>query len=143
MQNLVALALVVLTFSAACAADLSTLKFGGERIGLPPLSLAERLAQPAQHTPPQGFGAGLPRFTNDSEPPSISPLLVPRGTPSLKQLEAARSSATPRVSRSYGMPIVEPRDAIDYKLTIVPPDPTIDFKLAIKHPAPADPAPVK
>lgn len=143
MKNLVASALAVLTLGIASAADSSTLKFGGERIGVPPLSLAESLAQSAKNATSPDLGTGLPRLAPGSDSPSLSPQLVPRVTPSLKQLENARAATAPRVSRASGMPILEPSDAVDYKMTIVPPDPTIDFKLAIKNPMPADPAPTK
>ena len=119
----------------AFAAETPSLQFGGERIGIPPLSLSERLAQqPPLPTKPK-FGTTLPQATTGMEP--FSPQLVPRTAPDLDHVKTSRAAPRPRVSRSSGMPILEPSDAVDYKLTIVPPNPSIDFKLAIKDPAPA------
>lgn len=143
MKNLATAFLAVFTISPVSAADSSTLKFGGERIGVPPLSLTESLASSAKSSGPIGLGPGLPRFAGDPKLPANSPQLIPRLTPSLEQIESARATATPRVSRASGLPIIIPSDAVDYKMTIVRPDPSIDFKLAIKHPAPADPVPAK
>jgi hypothetical protein len=124
----------------AFAAETPSLQFGGERIGIPPLSLSEHLAQrsPAQ-TPPK-FGTTLPQATTGTE--SLSPQLVPRTVPDLDSVKTSRAAPRPRVSRSSGMPIFEPSDAVDYKLTIVPPNPSIDFKLVIKDPGPAGEKPV-
>jgi hypothetical protein len=121
---------------SASAADPSVLKFGDERIGVPPLSLAETLAQGATPMKPSQFGAGVPRYANGAESPPVSPNLVPRSTPSLKELETSRLglARTPRVSRSSGMPIIEPSETVDYKMRIIPPNPAIDFKLVIIDP---------
>jgi hypothetical protein len=128
---------VFLGVGCAFAAEAPTLQFGGERIGVPPLSLSESLGQrsPMQTTPK--FGAKLPQLTTGTEPAPLSPELVPRTVPDLKHLETSRPAPRHRVSRSSGMPILEPSDAVDYKLTIVSPDPAIDFKLVIKDPSPA------
>ncbi len=131
---------VLLGIGCAVAAEPPSLQFGGERIGLPPLSLSERLAQqPPMQTRPK-FGTTLPQAATGTEP--FSPQLVPRTGPDLDQLKSSRAAPRPRVSRSSGMPILEPSDAVDYKLTIVPPNPSIDFKLVIKDPGPADDKPV-
>ena len=119
------------------AAEVPSLKFGGERIGIPPLSLSESIAQrPPTLTTPK-FGTQLPDFAHGTEPAPLTPQLVPRLTPDPKRLETSRPTPQYRVSRSSGMPVLEPSDAVDYKLTIVPPDPSIDFKHVIKEPSPA------
>ena len=132
---------VFLGVGGAFAAETPSMKFGGERIGIPPLSLSERLAQqpqPMQAVPK--FGTPLPQATTGTEP--LSPQLVPRTVPDLDHVKASRAAPRPRVSRSSGMPIIEPSDAADYKLTIVPPNPSIDFKLVIKDPGSAVEKPV-
>jgi hypothetical protein len=48
------------------------------------------------------------------------------------------------MSRTHGMPIIEPREGVDYKMIVVPPDPSIDFKLTVKDPSPVPaPSPAK
>ena len=126
---------VFLGVGGAFAAEAPSLQFGGERIGVPTLSLSERLAQkPPMQAAPK-FGTPLPQATTGTEP--LSPQLVPRTVPDLDPLKASRAAPRPRVSRSSGLPIIEPSDAVDYKLTIVPPNPSIDFKLVIKDPGSA------
>lgn len=101
------------------------------------MSLSESLAQrPPMPTTPK-FGAKLPQFVTGTEPAPLAPELVPRTAPDLKSLEASRPAPRHRVSRSSGMPILEPTDAVDYKLRMVSPNPAIDFKLVIKDPTPA------
>jgi hypothetical protein len=124
----------VLGFGGAFAAEAPSLQFGGERIGVPPLSLSKSLAQRPLTSGTPKFGPNLPQFS--TEPAPLARELVPRTTPDLKSLESSRREPRNRVSRRSGMPIIEPSDAVDYKMTIVPPDPSIDFKLVIKDPGP-------
>src|SRR5687768_3657344 len=117
--------------SSASAADPDALKFGGERIGIPPLSLAESVANRA--TPPL-FRSRLPAYSDESEPPKLAPKLVPRTVPDGLRKSMSRHPRSPEVSRRSGMPVITPSDAVDYAMTIVPPDPKIDFKIVVKDP---------
>ena len=116
------------------AAEAPALGFGGERIGVPPLSLAESIAQGAAGHSSLPFSAKSPHASRPETLPT--PNLIPRITPEPRQLEKSRVAKSPRVSRSFGMPIIEPSDAVDYKLTIAPPNPAVDFKLVIRDPPP-------
>jgi hypothetical protein len=129
------LASVLVCSASASAAEPAELKFGGERIGVPPLALAESAKRAATANAPK-FGTKLPFSSDSADPHSLSPHLVPR-TPSLRSVPS-KSRTTPQVSRSSGMPIIKPNETVDYAMTIVPPDPTIDFKLIVKDPGPAE-----
>ena len=112
----------------ASAADPNALKFGGEQIGIPPLSLAESAARRA--TPP-AFQSRLPAYSDEKESPTLAPKLLPRTLPNPTRERKARS---PQVSRRAGMPVITPNDVVDYAMTIIPPDPKIDFKIVVKEP---------
>ena len=137
MKKLSRTACGLLLINVAFGADPGSLEFRGGRIGVPPLSLSESIAKGATTTKPFQFGTGLPSYSDLGDSPNLSPNLVPRPTPNVNRPELPRSTRLPHVSRSFGMPIIEPGDAVDYRMTIVPPNPTIDFKLVIKDPTPA------
>jgi hypothetical protein len=117
------------------AAETTALRFGGERIGIPPLSLTESLARGAAGAGSLLPGANLPPASG-LESLASAPNLLPRTTLESRRRETLQPGHLPRVSRRSGMPIIEPGDAIDYKLVIVPPNPGVDFKLVIKDPRP-------
>jgi hypothetical protein len=116
--------------SIGLAAEPAQLTFGGERIGVPPLGLAES-AKHGANTNSRKFGTMIPFESDRAESRAFSLNLMPR-SPSLRRLPS--EPRTPHVSRSSGMPIVIPNEAVDYAMTIVPPDPTIDFKLIVRAP---------
>jgi hypothetical protein len=116
------------------ASEPSALQFGGEKIGVPPLSLADSIARGNLALKAPRFGAQVPQFARGPEAPGVPPALIPPATPNTRQLGTSKLASSPRVSHSSGMPIVEPRTDIDYKLRIIAPNPAIDFKLAIKDP---------
>ena len=128
----------------AVAADPSALKFGGERIGVPPLSLSESITSGSTrtlHRPP--FLTTLPEDSTSPELPHFSPKLLPRTRPSMPRV-TKDPSRSPRVDRDSGMPVIIPNEAVDYAMKVIPPDPNVDFKLVIKDPgkdrrAPASP----
>ena len=136
MKTFFSTSIALLVCCVLHGADPASPAFGGERIGVPPLSLAEIIAKNAVTTKPFQFGTGLPAYSAVENRPNLSPNLVPRPPSDLAQREASRSVRSPRVSRASGMPIIEPSDIVDYKLTIVAPDPSIDFKMILKEPAP-------
>lgn len=115
----------------ASAADPDALKFGGEQIGIPPLSLAESAARSA--TPP-AFQSRLPAYSDEKESPTLAPKLLPRTVPDVMRKAKPIHPRTPQVSRRSGMPVITPRDDVDYAMTIIPPDPKIDFKIVVKEP---------
>jgi hypothetical protein len=116
----------------ASAADPDALKFGGERIGIPPLSLRENL--PSGLTPPL-FRSRLPSYSDETESSKLAPKFLPRTVPDVMRKSMPRNPRSPQVSRHHGMPVITPSDAVDYAMTIVPPDPKIDFKIVVKEPA--------
>jgi hypothetical protein len=122
---------------SAGAADEGALKFGGEQIGVPPLSLSASVANSVSAPNSNPLDAGLPRNMEGKDAPSISPNLIPRTIPNMMRKLPRQSPQSPNVTRASGMPILIPSDAVDYKMTIIPPDPTIDYKLVIKDPGPA------
>ena len=134
-----AIAAWVISFSVlATAADSPLPTFGGEKIGVPPLSLSGSLAPKA--TSPNSPRAG--RAVTDLSDPNAQSVPAPNlGAPLLQRPTLPRPQSAPRISRSAGMPVIEPRDDVDYKLKIVPPDPNIDFKMTIREPA-GNPEPV-
>jgi hypothetical protein len=136
MKTLWAATAALASLSPALAADPAPLHFPSERIGVPPLSLSESIADGTTSTRPLEFGGGLPSYSAHGQSIVLSPQLVPRTTPNVLRREAPRSSQAPRISRSSGMPIIEPSDAVDYKMTIIRPDPNVDFKLVIKDSTP-------
>ena len=117
---------------SASAADPNALKFGGEQIGIPPLSLAESMASSA--TPPL-FRSRLPASSDETESPKLAPKLLPRTVPDLMRKSMPRNPRSPQVSRHHGMPVITPSEAVNYAMTIVPPNPKIDFKIVVKEPA--------
>jgi hypothetical protein len=125
--------------SAGCAlhaADPVLPEFRNQRTSVPPLSLAESIANGARWAKPFRFGTDLPRYSSreDSTPRS----------PDSAQRKGGHTETAPRISSKSGMPIFEPSDAMDYKLTIVPPDPSTDFKMVVKEPGPKwEPKPAK
>ena len=141
-------AIAVLASALACilngyAAESSELKFGGERIGVPPLSLAESAKRAGNMTAPQ-LGIKHPSSSDQSESGPLSPNLLPR-SPSLRQGPPPKPRP-PQVSRSSGMPIIVPNSAVNYAITVVSPDPAVEFKMVVKDPTPAEktnPDPVK
>lgn len=129
MKTLFLCACALAIIGRASAADADALKFGGERIGIPPLSLAESLTSSA--TSPL-FRSRVPAH---SEWPRLAPKLLPRTVPDVMRKSMPRNPRSPQVSRSSGMPVITPSDAVDYAMTIVPPDPKMDFKIVVKEPA--------
>jgi len=111
------------------------MRFGGERIGLPPLSLADSIAQSAITPKPFQFGARLPRYAVGNDAPSAAPdVRSPSSAEEHLKRDDVRNRRSARVSRSSDMPIIEPDSTVEYALTIVPPNPAIDFKMVIKAP---------
>jgi hypothetical protein len=144
MKTLLSAAFGLLTIGVAPAADPDPLHFGSERIGVPPLSLLEGSRAIGPSTGRHRFGTDVPTYSapHGREGPALN--LIPRSGPNLESLKANRLARAPRISREFGMPIIEPSDAVDYKLTIVPPDPAIDFKMIVADPVLKDqPAPKK
>jgi hypothetical protein len=127
----------VLLVAHAIAGDAGALRFGGERIGVPPLSLSESIADRTSTLSSPRFKTTLPE-AKEFESPSLSPKLIPRTTPEIPSPFKPRA---PRVRRDSGMPIIVPSDAVDYAMKVVPPDPDVDFKLVIKDPGEAPGAP--
>ena len=143
MKKLFPSSLGLLVHGIVCGADPNSLAFGGERIGIPPLSLTETIAKSAVPPKPFQFGTSLPSYSALEDRLKLSPDLVPHARPNFAP-PASRPTRQPRVSRASGMPILEPNDAVDYKLTIVPPDPSIDFKMIVQNPTPkSQPEPAK
>jgi len=130
----------VLLVVQAMAGDAGSLRFGGERIGVPPLSLSESIADRASTLRSPQFKTTLPE-AKEFESPSLSPKLLPRTTPEIPPPFNAHKPRVPRVRRDSGMPIIVPSDAVDYAMKVVPPDPDVDFKLVIKDPGEAPGAP--
>jgi hypothetical protein len=142
MNPLLVCAAAVILLTRTSAADADPLKFGGERTGIPPLSLIGSL--PTRAKPP-AFSSALPTFSDEMGSPKLAPKLLPRTIPDLGK-SLPRHPRPPQVSRRSGMPIVKPNEAVDYALTIVRPDPEIDFKLVVKeprYPAKTHPEPAK
>jgi hypothetical protein len=135
MKTRFATAVALIAVGKILAAETTALRFGGERIGIPPLSLTESLARGAA-----GAGSLLPDANlppaSGLESLSSAPNLLPRTALEARRRDTLRPGHLPRVSRHSGMPIIEPGDAVDYKLSIVPPNPGVDFKLVIKEPRP-------
>lgn len=124
----------LLPLSFAIAADPSALQFGGERIGMPPLSLAESMANDARTLAQPPFPTTLPEDATPRGRQPLSPKLVPRLSPAVPP-NAKSSSRLPRVDRDSGMPVLIPSEAVDYAMKVIPPDPNVDFKLVIKDPS--------
>jgi hypothetical protein len=120
------------------ASEPSAYQFGGEKIGVPPLSLADSIARGNLSLEAPKIGAQVPQFARSPDSPGVPPALVPPATSSTRKLGASKLASSPRVSQSSGMPIVEPRTDVDYKLRVIAPNPAIDFKLAIKDPGPKE-----
>lgn len=135
--------LTLLTIPPSIAAEMPPLKFGQEKIGVPPLSLAEGLAQNRNQAKPPQFATPLPRPATGDDASPLSPNLLPRKDQIFpREPTLARRSASPRVVRSpWGMPIIEPSDAVDYKMVILPTNPNLDAKMIIKDPTPQTEAP--
>jgi hypothetical protein len=101
---------LVLFFCAAAGSHAAApaLPDFNSKIGLPPLSLADR-----------GKGADEKKsfaFTERLPAPPPMPKL------------------SPRIARNSGMPVLEPNPAVDYKMIVQAPDPSTDFKLIVKDP---------
>jgi hypothetical protein len=134
MKTFVAAAILV--SSGAFAAEPADLEFKNERIGVPPLSLADSIARGAV-TPKRGpLSTVSPGTPADSDSRPLSPSLVPPRPRSMTASETNRAAGRPGVDRSSGMPIIIPSDAVNYTMTIIPPNPAIDFKLKMKDPTP-------
>lgn len=133
----IAASTVIVLLRCVCASEPPSLRFRGEQIGVPPLSLAESLTRGIPATDPARLRADVPQFAPVADLTPAPLALLPRALPDFRQLETARRRPSPRVSSTSSMPIVEPREDIDYKLKIVAPDRTVDFKLVIKVPATA------
>jgi hypothetical protein len=116
---------VVLSGSALCSAE-SPKPFGGERIGIPPLSLQESLQQ--------SFGSKPLQFNSADPGPT---LLGPTG-PNLAAFKVAAAARKPRISAGQGMPIIEPNPDVAYSLKVHAPDPAVDFKMLVKDPSAAE-----
>jgi hypothetical protein len=117
-------------FASSQAADPGALKFGGERIGVPPLSLRDSLTRSVNPFEAPQSDTGKPAVPNEPEPPIFGPRLGPKSIP-----DVVRNRRTPRVSREAGMPVFIPSEAVNYAMTVVPPDPNVDFKMVLKEPA--------
>lgn len=131
-----ALASIVIALAVSPATTLlaATLpSFGGATVGLPPLSLADSLAD-GTTTLSRFPRTHVSRPADGSRDTVLSPSLIPRTTPTLKELQSAREADRSRVSRSSGMPIIVPNDAVEYAMRIVTSNPAIDFQLVIKTP---------
>lgn len=115
-------------------------KFGGEQIGVPPLSLSESIRQRSIMPRGHSFGSTLPRST-DGLPTPLAPNLIPRAFPTLEERAARASRPTPRVTRESGMPVVVPDDRVVYSMRVTPPDPSIDHKIIVVNPSPNSPSP--
>ena len=113
------------------ATDPGALRFGGERIGVPPLSLRDSM-NPPDAARSLGFGARIPSLLGGDERPR-APLPTPRVIPDQMRLAPKN---TPRVLRDSGMPVLIPRTDVDYAMKVIPPDPSVDYKLRIKDPGP-------
>jgi hypothetical protein len=130
---------VIVGLSSLCvlrAADFPLSKFPNERIGLPPLSLSESIAKGVATPKPLQFGTGFPSYSALADPPNVAPGFLPSAVGMVAMRESTRNRKAPRVSRAWGMPIIEPNNTVDYALIIVPPDPSIDFKMVLKEPTP-------
>jgi hypothetical protein len=134
MKTLVLCASGLVFLGSAYAADPGLPKFGGEQIGVPPLSLRESIRSNKNDTNLLPSAPGMQARSDSLESPELSPKLLPRVTPPVMP-STPRNPRAPRVSRDGGMPIILPSEAVDYAMTIVPPDPTVDFKMVIKEPA--------
>ena len=132
MKKLLFVTSVLIAINPVPAADAPPPSFPNERIGVPPLSLAEDIARRAGRARMPRVGTVSPT-TPDPES-KVAPDLLPRILPAPAP-EIPRAPA-PRVSRNSGMPIIEPRQDIDYKIVVVTPNPAIDFRLRVIDPAP-------
>jgi hypothetical protein len=119
------------------AADPTPLTFGGKTIGVPPLLLAEAIADSAATKP---IGRAIVGEPSRSPLPNPGLNLLERGplkpapTDPTAPTDPAKRSRAPRISRESGMPIITPSEAIDYKMVVIAPNPEIDFKMIIKEP---------
>lgn len=137
MKTRLVTALSLAFLSIGRGADPAPLRFPDARIGVPPLSLRESIAERAGGADALPSGNAIPRFSvnPESQSPALAPRLVPR-SPAETLRNNVQRNPRPRVSRSMGMPVIEPNDSVNCKITIVPPDPNVDFKLVIRNPTP-------
>ncbi|MDO8538927.1 MAG: hypothetical protein Q7S40_00690 [Opitutaceae bacterium] len=92
--------------------------FAEQKIGIPPLSLADVIA---------GSKGTTPRFEMPGDWLKGSGFVA---RPAAARRPTPTSSRAPR----YGMPIIEPNKAVDYKVRVQPPNPSVDFKLIVTDP---------
>ena len=131
MKTLFVCASAFVLLTRVTAADPDALKFGGEPIGIPPLSLAESAAR---RTSPPAFQSRLPDSSKEKESPTLAPKLLPRTLPDMMRKSKPIHPGSPQVSSRSGMPVITPSEAVDYGMTIIPPNPRVDFKIVVKDP---------